>query len=190
MRFGVLTDSMRNNISPATARGDAAMNLQQEVKQLYVKPPANVVNPSNNIQEQQRLTQLENQYKLPAGILNNVYQAESGGGKNLYSPAGAEGPFQFMPSTGQQYGLNTTNDRLDFNKSSDAAAHYLSDLLIKFNGDVQKLLQHIMLDQITSANTDYNDCLMRLEIISIKLCLDFLITRRSFHNHHKIMESQ
>ncbi|EKN4693254.1 lytic transglycosylase domain-containing protein [Yersinia ruckeri] len=89
-------------------------------------------------QQQARLTQLESKYNLPPTILDRVYQAESGRGKNLLSPKGAQGPFQFMPPTGRDYGLNTTEDRMDFNKSSEAAAKYLSDLLKMFDGDVNK----------------------------------------------------
>ncbi|CNB22168.1 lytic transglycosylase domain-containing protein [Yersinia ruckeri] len=89
-------------------------------------------------QQQARLTQLESKYNLPPTILDRVYQAESGRGKNLLSPKGAQGPFQFMPPTGRDYGLNTTEDRMDFNKSSEAAAKYLSDLLKMFGGDVNK----------------------------------------------------
>lgn len=138
LRFGVLTDSMRQQYQARYGARDTALSFQQEVKQLYVKPPANAVNLGNNAQEQRQLTQLENQYKLPAGILNHVYQAESGGGKNLFSPAGAEGPFQFMPDTGLDYGLNNHADRMDFGKSSEASAKYLSDLLKMFDGDVAK----------------------------------------------------
>lgn len=89
-------------------------------------------------QQQARLTQLETKYNLPATILDRVYEAESGRGKHLLSPKGAQGPFQFMPATGRDYGLNTTEDRMDFNKSSEAAAQYLSDLLKDFDGDVNQ----------------------------------------------------
>ena len=94
--------------------------------------------PFGEDQQQARLKQLESQYNLPTTILDRVYQAESGRGKNLLSPKGAQGPFQFMPPTGRDYGLNSMDDRMDFNKSSEAAAKYLADLLKDFDGDVNK----------------------------------------------------
>jgi LysM repeat protein len=44
------------------------------------------------------------------------------------SEAGAEGPYQFMPATGEDYGLMTSEDRRDPIKSADACAHFLKDL--------------------------------------------------------------
>jgi len=82
-----------------------------------------------------RMAALEKQYGLPAGILDKVWAAESGRGKNLKSAAGAEGPFQFMPATAKARGLKNP---YDFNESSDAAARYLSDLMKHYGGDVSK----------------------------------------------------
>ncbi|MGA7586042.1 MAG: lytic transglycosylase domain-containing protein [Rouxiella badensis] len=116
---------------------DQAHQLQQDVQSLYVNPPNDVLQTGAN---GPLFSQLESKYKLPAGTLNNVYQAESAGGKYMLSPAGAEGPFQFMPATGQQYGLNDRADRMDTGKSAEAAAHYLSDLLTQFGGDMKKAI--------------------------------------------------
>ncbi|MBT9184221.1 lytic transglycosylase domain-containing protein [Pectobacterium punjabense] len=103
-----------------------------------------IINPTDralgNTPEQKHLSLLEAKHKLPSGILDNVWDAESARGKNLLSPVGAQGPFQFMPATGRDYGLNSSGDRMDFHKSSEAAARYLSDLLKMFDGDVKKAL--------------------------------------------------
>ena len=109
--------------------------LQQDLKDISVNPP---VSAEQTGAKGPLFSQLESKYKLPRGTLNNVYQAESSGGKHLFSPAGAEGPFQFMPTTGQQYGLDNRADRMDTGKSAEAAAHYLSDLLAQFGGDMKK----------------------------------------------------
>lgn len=120
---------------------DKAKELQQDVNGLYVQPPESVQQQgAQSGQEATLFPQLESKYKLPRGTLNNVYQAESAGGKHLFSPAGAEGPFQFMPATGQQYGLKDRSDRMDTSKSAEAAAHYLSDLLTQFGGDMKKTI--------------------------------------------------
>jgi hypothetical protein len=53
---------------------------------------------------------------------------ESSGGYNLANPnSSARGPWQFIRSTGQQYGLNTDADRMDFNKSTQAMIQFTTD---------------------------------------------------------------
>ena len=91
--------------------------------------------PSSKGSEQKRLAELEKQYGLPAGILDNVWAAESGRGKNMLSPAGAEGHFQFMPATAKEYGLANP---YDFDQSSDAAARYYRDLMKRYGNDPRK----------------------------------------------------
>lgn len=119
-----------------------AERLKGDMEKAAIAPQKNVINSTDqalgNTPEQQHLSQLEIQNNLPKGLLDRVWNAESSRGKNLFSSAGAEGPFQFMPATGRDYGLNNRTDRLDFNKSSNAAARYLSDLLKQFDGDVRK----------------------------------------------------
>lgn len=78
---------------------------------------------------------LETMFGLPAGILDRMWKQESGRGKNMLSPAGAQGHFQFMPGTAKQYGLKDPND---LNASATAAARYLHDLLAMFGGDINK----------------------------------------------------
>lgn len=80
---------------------------------------------------------LEGQYGLPAGLLDSVWAAESGRGRAMLSPKGAQGHFQFMPATAQQYGLQ---DPSDLTQSATAAARMLSDLMAQSGGDVQKAL--------------------------------------------------
>jgi hypothetical protein len=64
-------------------------------------------------------------YGVPASILAGVYGAETGFGKHatMVSSAGAQGPFQFMPGTAAQYGVNPW----DFNSAADGAARLLRD---------------------------------------------------------------
>ena len=58
---------------------------------------------------------------------------------NLESPnqMGAMGMFQFLPSTGEKYGLSI-QDLLDVSKSADAAARYITDSLDQFKDDPMK----------------------------------------------------
>ncbi|MEH0867920.1 lytic transglycosylase domain-containing protein [Phytobacter diazotrophicus] len=85
------------------------------------------------------LANLERLYNLPAGLLRSVALAESGGDQFATSKAGAQGMFQFMPDTAKDLGLKG-NDAFDPMKSADAAARYLSQLLRRSGGDLNKAL--------------------------------------------------
>ena len=67
---------------------------------------------------------LEQRYGLPEGALSAVESVESGGKDNAISSKGAKGRFQFMPSTAEAYGVDTS----DPISSAHGAAQYLSDL--------------------------------------------------------------
>lgn len=61
---------------------------------------------------------------------------ESGMNPEARSPVGALGLWQFMPGTAQQYGLRVDrqlDERLDIEKSTEAACRYLKDAYAKFN---------------------------------------------------------
>ena len=63
---------------------------------------------------------LEAKYRLPGGFLARTYQLESGSGAKLYNKgSGAEGHFQFMPSTARRMDLA---DPYDLEASADATA--------------------------------------------------------------------
>ncbi|EIC83981.1 lytic transglycosylase domain-containing protein [Serratia sp. M24T3] len=83
--------------------------------------------------------QLEAQYGLPAGLLNSVATTESNGDQFAQSPAGAKGLFQFMDPTAKDLGLSG-NDVFDPQKSAQAAAKYLSELLKHYHGKLQYAL--------------------------------------------------
>ncbi|QLB69649.1 lytic transglycosylase domain-containing protein [Klebsiella pneumoniae] len=82
---------------------------------------------------------LEAMYNLPAGLLRSVALTESRGDQFAISGAGAQGLFQFMPGTARDMGLRG-NDVFDPVKSAEAAARYLSMLLQKNGGDLNKTL--------------------------------------------------
>ena len=58
---------------------------------------------------------------------------------NIQTPnsMGAVGMFQFVPQTGEHYGLSAA-DLLDVDKSADAAARYIADGINQFNSDRMK----------------------------------------------------
>jgi hypothetical protein len=67
----------------------------------------------------------ENEFGLPPGYLAKTAQVESGGNPNARNPnSSATGLFQFVKSTGQQYGLTNPLDPV---ASTDAAARLAAD---------------------------------------------------------------
>lgn len=77
------------------------------------------------------IQQATSKYGIPNAILKGVFGMETAFGANVKtSSAGAEGPFQFIRSTAQQYGYPYTNSPTigQFQQQADSAAHYLSDL--------------------------------------------------------------
>ncbi len=64
-------------------------------------------------------------------ILRIVCFIESRFQLDAISPKGARGPMQFMPDTARRYRLQDPHDP---KAAIDAAAHYLRDLLVRFNG--------------------------------------------------------
>ncbi|EFN4675112.1 TPA: transglycosylase SLT domain-containing protein [Escherichia coli] len=82
---------------------------------------------------------LESLYQLPVGLLKSVAITESGGNQFAMSGAGAKGLFQFMDGTARDMGLRG-NDVFDPEKSAQAAAKYLSQLLRQNGGDLSKAL--------------------------------------------------
>ncbi len=69
-------------------------------------------------------------------VLDGIRQVESSGGKHLVSPAGALGPYQFMPATAKDLGLK---DPMDEVASREAAGRYILQLY-KQTGNLQDAL--------------------------------------------------
>lgn len=69
---------------------------------------------------------LEAKNNLPFGTLDSMWQQESGRGKNMLSPKGAKGHFQFMDATAKQYGVTDPNDLA---QSADGAARMMGELM-------------------------------------------------------------
>jgi hypothetical protein len=84
------------------------------------------------------LSSLENQFGLPPGLLDSVWNQESRRGAHMGpSSAGALGHFQFMPGTASQYGVSNP---FDFGQAATGAAKYFSDLLKHYSGDAGKAI--------------------------------------------------
>lgn len=63
---------------------------------------------------------------------------ESGGNPNAISPVGAQGAFQFMPSTWEQYKPTPSASPFNPQDASKAYDKYMGTLLTMFNGDQRK----------------------------------------------------
>ena len=73
---------------------------------------------------------------ITGALLSRIAYVESGDNPNAVSPAGAEGLFQFMPSTAAQYGVNPWDPASAYR----GAYLYLSDLLREFGGNLAKAI--------------------------------------------------
>ena len=80
---------------------------------------------------------------LPEALLFGIMAKESGGKVHAVSTSGASGLLQFMPATGQRYGLGIDNgfdQRFDPTASTAANAAYLNDQFKRLNNDLELVL--------------------------------------------------
>lgn len=98
-----------------------------------------------------RLTRMKRQHRSHFSFIENVFRKykvpkelkalaviESAMNFKALSPVGARGPWQFMPATGRLLGLRVdsrVDERVDFYKSTKAAAKYLKRINRMFNND-------------------------------------------------------
>lgn len=76
-------------------------------------------------------------YGVNSNLVHAVIQAESAYRPDAVSPKGAEGLMQLMPETAKNYGVS---DSFDAEENIKAGVHLLSDLIKKYDGDVQLVL--------------------------------------------------
>jgi soluble lytic murein transglycosylase-like protein len=74
---------------------------------------------------------------LSEQLLNAVIQVESGGDPHAVSQAGARGLMQLMPQTATMLGVS---DSFDARMNLDGGARYLSSLLDRYDGDLDRAL--------------------------------------------------
>ncbi|MCX8021022.1 MAG: lytic transglycosylase domain-containing protein, partial [Chitinophagaceae bacterium] len=82
----------------------------------------------------QLMEQILEQHGVP-GEMKYLAVIESHLNPYITSPAGARGPWQFMPETARKYGLRITqrtDERCDYYKSTHAAARMLTELFTEF----------------------------------------------------------
>jgi len=106
----------------------ASVTESSEAEQTLVRLPARVAELHSLV------APILRQHGVPTQLLS-IVAVESAGNPVALSPKGARGLWQFMPETARRYGLRvegTTDERLDLNKSTAAAAKYLRDLYARF----------------------------------------------------------
>ncbi|SOE49131.1 lytic transglycosylase [Orrella dioscoreae] len=81
--------------------------------------------------------QVEQQYGLPAGLINGLKNAGERSNSNQVSPAGASGVMQFMPENLRKYGVTDASDPVQM---IDAAGRYLRDTMRQYGGDVDAVI--------------------------------------------------
>ncbi len=80
---------------------------------------------------------------LPEALLFGILAKESGGKVHAVSGSGAAGPLQFMPATGQRYGLAVAEGfdlRYDPAAATQANVAYLNDQFARLNNDLALVL--------------------------------------------------
>jgi membrane-bound lytic murein transglycosylase D len=80
---------------------------------------------------------------LPEAILFGIMAKESGGRVHAYSRSGAAGLLQFMPATGQRFGLGYVDgfdQRYDPQFAARANAAYLNEQLAIFNNNLEMVI--------------------------------------------------
>jgi soluble lytic murein transglycosylase-like protein len=127
-----IKDSAESSLSYTKRNiGDAMRSLG--IKTDYGRPAGTVL--GNNIQ-----------WDIPGatdGLLDAIRKVESSDGKNLYSPKGAVGEYQFKADTAREMGLRVddqVDERLKPEKARAAASIYMSRLLKKYNGNLDDSL--------------------------------------------------
>ncbi len=81
--------------------------------------------------------------KLPEAILFGIMAKESGGRVHAYSRSGAAGLLQFMPATGQRFGLGFVDgfdQRYDPQLAARANAAYINEQLAVFNDNLEMVI--------------------------------------------------
>lgn len=81
--------------------------------------------------------QMEQQYGLPAGLINALKNAGERSNSNQVSPAGARGVMQFMPENLRKYGVTDPSDPVQM---IDAAGRYLRDTMRQYGGHVDAVI--------------------------------------------------
>jgi len=74
---------------------------------------------------------------IDADLISSVIHAESSFNPKAVSKKGAQGLMQLMPQTASKLGVA---DAFDPYANIDAGTHYLRELLLRYNGDMQKAL--------------------------------------------------
>lgn len=97
--------------------------------------PTSAPSPSAAGSPSELFARLEQKYGLPPGLLDKVWERESGRGKNMLSPAGAKGHMGFMDPTAKAYGVTDPNN---LEQAATGSAKMWADLLKQYDGDVRK----------------------------------------------------
>lgn len=80
---------------------------------------------------------VEQQYDLPAGLINALKNAGEKSNSNQVSPSGARGVMQFMPQNLRKYGVTDATDPVQM---IEAAGKYLRDTMRQYGGNVDAVI--------------------------------------------------
>jgi soluble lytic murein transglycosylase-like protein len=99
------------------------------------KPDANA--PNNLVDVQAAVAAASKRHAIDTDLIASVIHAESSFNPRAVSPKGAQGLMQLMPGTASKLGVK---DSFDADANVDGGTRYLSELLLRYNNDLQKAL--------------------------------------------------
>lgn len=120
-----------DSITQAKRNQTKELEKQQQILQVNSKV--------QSLAQQYNFSGIEQKHGLTNGLLSAIVMNESRGNAKAYNASsGAQGAFQMLPSTAKQYGVKNS---FDIGQAAEGAAKYLSYLLEKFNGNLEKAIR-------------------------------------------------
>lgn len=128
-----------NSVVQEAARqyGTPAPAMIPSTRLVDLSPAGRAELPYNAPELNEYAAHIEQQYGLPAGLINALKNAGERSNSNQISTAGARGVMQFMPENLKKYGVTDPTDPVQM---IDAAGRYLRDTARQYGGNVDAMI--------------------------------------------------
>ena len=135
MRLGILMMVAIGLFLPADVGAWERVDDEEEARTYFARPDRRLIIDAGLARAGlywEHARPFAHKYGVPEDIFFGLALGESAFNPFARSSAGAEGMFQFMPSTGRMYGLRNRRDRCSVTRSASASARHLRDLHRQF----------------------------------------------------------